>query len=100
MEQRRAKRFDLHLPIELLRTGESREPGSGETKNVSSIGVLFSAEVKVQPGDVVEYLITLPTQGDGTGARLRCIGKVVRREEDGRAAVTLERYEFVRANGQ
>lgn len=49
-------------------------------------------------GQPVEYLISLPT-GKNTGdVRLRCMGKVVRRDEaENTVAVTLERYEFVRA---
>jgi len=49
-------------------------------------------------GQPVEYMISLPT-GRGIGeVRLRCMGKVVRHDVDANAvALTLERYEFVRA---
>lgn len=62
------------------------------------MGVLFVAELQVAVGDVIEYLITLPTPPDVGRVRIRCLGKVVRIAEPGIAA-TLERYEFVR-NGK
>ncbi len=71
----------------------------GETRNVSSAGVLLSDPSEpMEIGQPVEYMISLPT-GRSTGeVRLRCMGKVVRHDEDQNAvAVTLERYEFVRA---
>ena len=65
---------------------------------MSSSGVLFSADTTVSVGDPIEYLITLPVTAPNTqGVRLRCMGKVIRHENDVTAAATLERYEFVRA---
>jgi hypothetical protein len=50
-------------------------------------------------GQPIEYMISLPTGGNTGEVRLRCMGKVVRHDEDQNAvAVTLERYEFVRAH--
>ena len=74
---------------------------------MSSGGVLFTAEGKLQKGDPLEYLVTLPAQGTEAGIRLRCMGKVVRVDEReapeaGAArhpfsiAATLERHEFLR----
>ncbi len=64
---------------------------------MSSSGVLFSADAHISIGEPIEYLITLPVpQGNSPEVRLRCMGKVIRQAE-GSAAVTLERYEFVRA---
>ena len=49
-------------------------------------------------GQPIEYMISLPTSKDIGGVRLRCLGKVVRHDDDNSAvAVTLERYEFVLA---
>lgn len=85
----------MKLPFELIRSGSL--PVAGETKNVSSAGVLFRADAKLRIGEPVEYLITLPaTSGRGGVSRLRCIGKVVRFTEEAATAATLERYEFVR----
>ncbi|MCL4853809.1 MAG: hypothetical protein KJZ78_20825, partial [Bryobacteraceae bacterium] len=68
---------------------------SGETRNLSSGGVLFTSNVPVRVGDAIEYLITLPHTAAGS-IRLRCLGKVIRLEDDMTVAATLERYEFMR----
>jgi hypothetical protein len=102
MEQRRNQRFDLRLPIEIL--GEQSEHPKGETRNVSSCGVLFTTPEPFEVGVPIEYLITLPkAPGTRAGVRLKCIGKVVRSDGAVRSdeptltfAATLERYEFVR----
>src|ERR1017187_10399003 len=69
----------------------------GETKNVSSAGVLFQSEADLHIGEPVEYVIPLPTSpADGERVRLHCIGKVGRFARKAEIAATLERYEFVR----
>lgn len=72
----------------------------GETRNVSSGGVLLTDPSEpMEVGQPIEYMISLPTGRDTGEVRLRCMGKVVRHDEDQNAvAVTLERYEFVRAH--
>ena len=95
IEQRRARRFDLRLPFELVRSGARSISRVGETRNLSSTGVLFAAEAHVSIGDPVEYLITLPTAPETSRVRIRCLGKVVR-FGNSEVAATLERYEFVR----
>lgn len=96
IEQRKSRRFELKLPLELLRTGSVKTQLNGETKNVSSVGVLFYLEAEVSPGNAIEYLITLPTAPSADFVRIRCLGKVVR-VDGAEVAATLERYEFVRA---
>jgi hypothetical protein len=104
MEQRRTRRFKLQLPLEITRTGADRIAAVGFTKNISSTGVLFTAEREPDLGGPIEYVITLNQDGLPS-VNLRCIGKVLRSErmESGRedlpayqVAATLERYEFVR----
>jgi hypothetical protein len=96
MEQRKHQRFELRLPFEVVRNG----PGSklrGETRNVSSAGVLFTADTQLPLGESIEYLITLPrTPGARKDVRLRCVGKVLREDSQSAFAASLERYEFVR----
>jgi hypothetical protein len=105
-EQRKTRRFELKLPIELIRSGGDTSSQMGETKNLSSSGVLFISNGKLQKGDAIEYFVTLPTAA-AAGLRLRCMGKVVRVEEGNiretdtkrtsyAIAATLERHEFVR----
>jgi PilZ domain-containing protein len=96
MEQRKNQRFDLRLPFEIV-DGATKTQSRGETRNVSSCGVLFMSKAPVAIGTSIEYLITLPrSPGTRSDVRLRCIGKVVRSEQPSRYAATLERYEFVR----
>jgi hypothetical protein len=108
-EQRKNQRFELRLPCELVRSGNGPAAVSGETKNVSSSGVLFTTQAAMQVGEPIEFVITLPTGAEGHQVRLKCLGKVVRVEdvptepEAGNGhnrtgvAATLERFEFVRA---
>ena len=87
----------MKLPFELIRNVSVKIRHSGETKNLSSAGVLFQSEADLHIGEPVEYVITLPTpQGEGERVRLHCIGKVVRFARKAEVAATLERYEFVR----
>ena len=97
IEQRKNQRFDLRLPFEIIRAGANHKT-SGETRNVSSSGVLFTSADKVEIGEPIEYFITFPkAPGARVEVRLRCVGKVLRGEPDqARFAATLERYEFVR----
>jgi hypothetical protein len=105
-DQRRSKRFELKLPLEVVRRSFQPVSSSGETRNLSAGGVLFSAPIDVSIGDPIEYIITFPTGSiNGGGVGLRCLGKVVRFESapdtEGEpprrlVAATLERYEFQR----
>lgn len=77
--------------------------GSGETRNLSSGGVLFASDTKIDIGEPIEYVIHLTPTGE---VDLHCLGKVMRLEsgipggEDPskpfEVAATLERYEFSR----
>src|SRR5581483_10078975 len=97
MEQRKAQRFELKLPLELIRKGTQSLSQHGETRNLSSVGVLFHAAASLRIGEAVEYIFTLPTTSDSDGnVRLHCLGKVVRHTRETGVAATLERYEFVR----
>lgn len=97
MEQRKAQRFELKLPLELIRKGTQKLSEYGETRNLSSVGVLFEAGSALRIGEAVEYMITLPsTPNNGDKVRLHCLGKVVRCSPETGVAATLERYEFVR----
>jgi hypothetical protein len=109
IEQRRTKRFDLHLPVEIVRAGAERISRFGRTRNISSGGVLFTASSRMEIGSAVEYIVTLAGGGGGTSTvNLRCMGKVLRLESpqsetvenNFTVAVSLERYEFLRSNGQ
>ena len=105
MEQRRTRRFQLQLPLFIVRSGAARVELAGRTRNISSGGVLFITEREPDFGGPIEYVITL-TRDATQMVNLRCMGKIVRadrvdpgRDETSpayRIAATLERYEFVR----
>jgi hypothetical protein len=101
VEQRRTRRFSLQLPVSITRNGAERITQSGLTKNISSGGVLFTAENEPDIGASIEYVIALGGPSDQR-ISLRCIGKVLRanRSDSGESAydiaATLERYEFMR----
>lgn len=96
-EQRKNQRFDLKLPFEIVRTGNNAKL-VGETKNVSSSGVLFTSDSSVAVGEPIEYVITFPKPSNSRfEVRLRCVGTVLREDAESKFAATLERYEFVRS---
>ena len=107
IEQRRAKRFELELPLEIVRAGAERVSETGTTRNISSGGVLFLTARELEVGGPVEYVVTLASGNTGV-VNLRCMGKVLRlqkgaSEDTGESpmqvAISLERYEFLRSNG-
>ena len=83
--------------------GAERFVTNGQTQNISSSGVLFTAEREPDLGGPIEYVITLTHDG-GQPVSLRCMGKVLRSGRSYPAgktgayqvAATLERYEFIR----
>jgi hypothetical protein len=103
VEQRRNQRFQLELPVRIMRMGDGHMPQDARTRNISASGVLFTADAQVPLGGTIEYVVTL-TNVRGVEVNLRCSGKVVRSEkpapeltQDGYLiAATLDRYQFVR----
>lgn len=94
--------------MEIIRTGSSRVSTIGTTRNISSGGILFVGGKEMEVGGPVEYVVTL-TSGSGGIVNLRCMGKVLRQQKLASDAaeepsvvfaVSLERYEFMRTNGQ
>ena len=107
IEQRRAKRFELELQVEIVRAGSEKVSEIGTTRNISSGGVLFVSTKGMEIGGPVEYVVTL-TAGSNGVVNLRCMGKVLRLEkgiveealdQPVAVAISLERYEFMRSNG-
>jgi PilZ domain len=103
VEQRRSARFDLQLPLRIVRTGVSRVSHDSLTQNISSGGVLFTSEVDAPIGGAIEYVVTLSAERD-RHVDLRCFGKVVRLEKSRSKlqssnyliAATVDRYQLVR----
>jgi hypothetical protein len=94
-EQRKNQRFDLRLPCEIIRSAKPKL--AGETRNMSSAGVLLTSGGHMAVGESIEYFITFPKPpGAASDVRLRCVGKVLREHTKSLFAATLERYEFLR----
>jgi hypothetical protein len=91
----------LKLPLEILRSGPHPVTGTGETRNLSSGGVLFASDASLDIGQPIEYAIQLMSDAQGAKVFLRCLGKVLRRDKHAGPSglvASLERYEFVREN--
>ena len=97
-DSRKSQRFNMKLPMTLLRCGGLPVEQPFETSNISSTGVLFRSGIDIEIGSPVEYVLTLtPGSGVKKPVQLHCLGKIVRHAEAERVAATIERYEFVRA---
>jgi hypothetical protein len=94
----------LQLPLRIVQVGDQRVDREEQTRDISSGGVCFVSPLEVEVGGRIEYLITL--SGSTPPVRIRCLGKVLRSNQppvpnDDRefeVAVTMERYQFVRAD--
>lgn len=100
-EQRRSHRFQLTLPLTLIRSSRGSIGKAGETRNLSSTGVYFVINEPLELGSILEFIVTMPEEVSLAGpVRLLCKGKVTRVEQKEEASVgvasTIERYEFRR----
>jgi CheY-like chemotaxis protein len=85
-ERRRAERLPVTIPISL-------KNGTGITRDVSGLGVYFSAGFPFEKGEDVEFLLSIPE-----AINVRCRGKVVRVDYDREAmqygiGVTIDDYD-------
>jgi hypothetical protein len=94
-ERRRSDRFPIRRDLRYKVMSRAHGgAGAGETVNMSSGGVLFTTELPLIPGKLVEIAISWPAQLDQkTALKLTARGRVVR-SESGLAAVRIEQYEF------
>jgi hypothetical protein len=97
LEQRRAPRYRMQLPLQIIQVGAEKMNRTEQTRDISSGGVCFLSSEQVEVGGRIEYLITL--SGSTPPVRIRCLGKVLRslKHDDApfEVAVTMERYQFV-----
>lgn len=100
-EQRKHRRFNLTLPVQVRVQAEAAPQVSAATRDISSGGIYLMMPQNLEPGSELDFEVTLPGElSGGKPIRLRCRGKVVRvnrQEEAGKVGVaaTIERYEFV-----
>jgi hypothetical protein len=94
-ERRIKTRYPLELTVQ-YQTLSEREPmcGEGQTLNVSSSGMLITAEHELKEGSLVKVTIEWPTLLNGkTALQLVTTGKVVRRQESS-WGVAFDHYQF------
>jgi hypothetical protein len=95
-ERRIADRFPIEREIryKILSRKDGEESGQGKTINMSSNGVLFSADRFVVPGKRVEVAISWPAQLNSKVAlKLVARGRVVRCDS-GKVAIEIQQHEF------
>jgi hypothetical protein len=95
-DRRHSDRFPIEREVRyrVFNKRSSEEMGDGKTINISSSGVLFTADHLLLPGRRLELSISWPAQlNNKTPLKLVARGRVVR-SENGRAAVEIQQYEF------
>ena len=95
-DRRHSDRFPIEREVRyrVLSKRSGDEAGDGKTVNISSSGVLFTAEHVLLPGRRLELSISWPAQLNNKCAlKLVARGRIVR-FEDGRAAMEIQQYEF------
>ncbi len=100
-EQRKTRRFNLALPVSVRFDGGEVKDLPARSRDVSSRGIFFFVESKLNEGSDIEFTLTLPPEVTLTQSiRVRCRGKVLRVHPDpvenkiGVAAL-IEKYDFV-----
>jgi c-di-GMP-binding flagellar brake protein YcgR len=95
-ERRKSERFPIHLDLQyraVNRIADTSE-GVGRILDISSGGVLFSAQEQIGNGLPLEVSVCWPARLDGNcPLKLVAVGRVVR-SEGCRTALRFERYEF------
>jgi hypothetical protein len=95
-DRRGSSRFPIEREVRykvLNRKGEP-EVGTGRTINMSSSGLLFSAEQVLMPGRRLEVSVAWPAQlNNSCPLKLVARGRVVR-YDSGAAAIEIQHYEF------
>lgn len=104
-ERRTARRYDLTLPI-IIRVASERAMDSqeGKTRDISTRGLYFVVDQKLQAGSELDITLTLPAEiTHGTEVFVRALGKVIRveqRSENGDprmgVAAVIEKYDIIR----
>lgn len=98
-ERRLSQRFSLQFPITLVLPDTGLKV-YGKTRDISSGGVFFYANLPVSEDQEVELLMTLPYEFAAVPVRVACRAKVLRVEreegsgERGMAAV-IQRFDFL-----
>ncbi len=95
-DRRGSDRFPIERDVryKVLNKKNVDEIGAGKTLNMSSTGILFTAEHLLLPGKRLEVSISWPAQlNNKTPLKLVARGRIIR-YEDGSAAMEIQQYEF------
>jgi hypothetical protein len=99
-ERRSSRRFTMSLPLMVRSNGpEGTVERHAETRDISFRGLYFLSESGYEPGNQIEFVLTLPKEITMAGdVNIRCFGQVVRvepHETKNGVAARIERYEFL-----
>ena len=103
MDQRKTVRFELELPLAVVRMGKRTVYDVARTRNISSHGVFFESGRPFETGEALEYVVTLTTAPD---IYLYCHGRVLSTKRDlqpgaskveYKIAASVDRYELFRS---
>ena len=102
VERRAARRFTMMLPLKVrFSSGDGITEKDAETRDVSFRGLYFLIEARLETGNSIEFVLTLPQQITLAGdVHIRCYANVLRVEpHNGRRGVAarIDRYEFLPA---
>jgi len=92
----------MALPLTVRSSGpDGAIEKKGQTRDVSFRGLYFLTDARFEPGNEIEFILTLPKEITLAGdVHIRCFGQVVRVEpHNGRSGIAarIERYEFLPA---
>ncbi len=95
-DRRSTDRFPIEseLRYKVVEDRGAREAGVGRTLNMSSSGVLFTAETQLPVGRRVELSVDWPAQlNENCGLKLVALGRIVRSSAQA-AAMRIDKYDF------
>ena len=101
-ERRKAQRFHLALPIQIVSLSQRRVDVPGKTRDLSANGAYFVVNSDLETGAPIEFFVTLQDLRPAfRKVKLRCRGHITRLDKLGPAdrwgvAATIDRYQFVR----
>src|SRR5277367_501453 len=93
VERRAARRFSMMLPLRVrFSAGDAITEKSGETRDVSFLGLYFLIEANLESGSSIEFVLTLPQQITLAGdVHIRCYARVLRVDsQNGRRGVAAQ----------
>lgn len=98
-DRRLSQRFTLQLPVTLV-LPDSGLRVRGKTRDISSAGIFFYANLPVVEHEEVKLLMTLPYEFAVVPVRVACHAKVLRIEQDELSgqkgmAAAIQRFDFL-----